>query len=169
MQRLNLARIARFSAIGLFSLGAASVDAVAGDADWMMYDVTVLTVASNGAWGTATREHTSAAIAAAIVDCRQRAAGIGITGSDCGARQVYARNGWLLAYACGERMFAVSGRTLPEAHAVAGAQEINWRKMHRLDIPACRLVVTIGPDGKPEVSGVASEVLPVIGGLPRAI
>ena len=162
MQNSKSVRVSRLGAIVLISLGLASTEAAADDKDWMR-DVTVLTVARNGAWGTATSEHSSAAIAAAIADCRQRAVGTGGTGSGCGARQVYTRNGWLLAYACGDRMFAVSGRTLPEASLAAVAQETDWRQLYRLQIPACRLVVAIGPD----TPGGAIGMLPVIRGLPR--
>lgn len=161
MRRSNPARFSRLGAVGLISLGLASAEAGADDKDWM-HDVTVLTVARNGAWGTATREHSSAAIAAAIADCRQRAAGSGSNGSDCGARQVYTRKGWSLAYSCGERTFAVSGRTIVEAHVAAVAQEIDWREVSRLDAPACRLLVAIGPDGRPEDPGLAIDLLPVV-------
>lgn len=168
MRNSTLARVSRLSAIGLFSLGLASAVSAEDSSDWLMHDVTVLTVASHGAWGTATREYTSAAIAAAIADCRRRAVETGGTGSGCGARQVYARNGWLLAYACGGRMFAVSGRTLQEARSAAVIQETDWREVYRLDIPACSLAVAIGPDGKPAAPDVANEVLPAISGLSHA-
>lgn len=163
MRKSTPALFSGLCAIGLISPILASVEVAASDPDWTL-DVTVLTVASNGAWGTGTSGRSSAAIAAAIGDCRQRAAVNGGTGGGCGARQVYSRNGWLLAYACGERMFAVSGRTLTEARIAAVAQELDWREVHRLDIPACRLVVAIGPDGKPTASCVASGELPVVSG-----
>lgn len=143
------------------SLALLATRAVSQDDDWK-YDVTAFTIASSGAWGTGTEEHTSAAIAAAIVDCRKRA---GNDPGDCGARQVYTRRGWILGYKCGEHVFAVSARSLQQAHAAAVTQEIDWRHVQKLEIPACTLVVAIGPEGKSVPTAlVAREVLPVVGG-----
>lgn len=153
-------RISSLGSLCLLATCFASIQAMAADEDWM-YDVTVLTVASGGAWGSATRSHTGAAIAAAIADCRERAGG---TVSDCGARQTYVRNGWILGYACGDRVFSVSGRSLQEARVAGVNQEIRWREEERIDIPACSPIVAIGPDGKAADPALATrDVLPVIG------
>lgn len=148
-------------ALCLFTVYFGSVRVTAADDDWT-YDFTVLTIASSGAWGAAIRPHPSAAIAAAIADCRKRAGG---ASSDCGARQTYTRNGWIIAYVCGDQVFSVSGRSIPDARRAAVNQEIYWREVERLDIPACSPIVAIGPDGKPvDADVVTREVLPVIGG-----
>src|SRR4051794_133977 len=65
----------------------------ASDADWA-----VLTVASDGAWGTATEAYISQAISGAISRCRamsNRTLG-------CGAQLVSIQRGWAFALRCGD-------------------------------------------------------------------
>src|SRR5262245_12436948 len=118
MQESNSSAIYRLGAVCLLSLSLTLITATVAnstDDDWM-HDVTALTIASSGAWGAATKTTTGAAIAGAIADCRARADD---AVSDCGALQHIARSGWMLAHACGDRAFIVSGPSLPQARIAA--------------------------------------------------
>ena len=110
----------------------------ASDADW-----TVLTMAPDGGWGTATAGHISGAIAGAVANCRTmsgRALG-------CGAYQVAIQRGFSLGWRCGRENILAVGATLEEAVAGARKREATMRRLYRPDMGSCRQVVSVGPDG----------------------
>jgi hypothetical protein len=109
----------------------------ASAADW-----TVLTMAPDGAWGAATNEYLSHAIAAAIARCRAmsgRALG-------CGAYQVSVQRGFALGTRCGDENLLSTGATLAEA-AENGRQRAAERRTHQGAMGSCRQVVIVTPDG----------------------
>jgi hypothetical protein len=109
----------------------------ASDADW-----TVLTMAPDGAWGTATDEYLNHAIAAAIARCRAMSG----QALGCGAYQVSVQRGWALGARCGRENILATGATLAAAAANGRLREVE-RRNHQPGMPTCRQVVTVAPDG----------------------
>jgi hypothetical protein len=123
------------SALGL--LVAAPAAAVEIDA------LTVVTLARNGAWGVATAGSTGEAIAAAVRACRAMAGGP----SDCGAQFTTTRGRWVIASLCGDHPIIVAAGSLEDAEAAAIAREVQTRRTHVRNLPACRRVLTVDPTG----------------------
>ncbi len=108
------------------------------DRDW-----TVLTMAPNGSWGTATENTIGDAIAYAIHRCRVMAnAKLG-----CGAYLVSIQNGWSLGLRCGNRTIIVAASTLAGAEQAAVAREAEIRRLALTDVPECKRIVTVNPNG----------------------
>lgn len=110
----------------------------------------VITIASNGAWGAAINRHKASARLAAIRECRARSTTVA---DDCGERTAVVLGGWALAYACGQRHFVVAEPTLAEAQLYARYRETELRFAQGggLGLPSCRLVVKVDPDGKASI------------------
>ena len=123
------------------------------DKDW-----TALTVASNGAWGSATNASRTTAMMEAMTQCRERAGG----SSGCGSHTTTVRDAWTVAYACGAETFIVTAHTFREAHFAAINQEIELRDHERIEMGDCRRIVAIGPDGAPAPADALSAVVPLI-------
>jgi hypothetical protein len=123
----------------------------ASDADW-----TVLTIAPDGGWGTATEGSVNQAISGAIARCRSmsnRTLG-------CGAHQVSVQRGWALAVRCSEENILATGATLLEATESAHRREFELRNLYHSKIRSCRQLVLVGPDGSvkvPQPQAVASD------------
>jgi hypothetical protein len=112
-------------------------------ADFETAPSTVLTMAPNGSWGAATDDSISAAIAAAIAQCKGRQQkGIG-----CGARFTTIRGGWSLGVRCGSENIVVAEKTLVEAEQAAIDREIELRRLYVPDMPPCVRVVSVDPSG----------------------
>jgi len=56
-------------------------------------------------------------------------------------------NGWLLGTRCGTRSILASGATRPEAEADAERRASIMRRDYVPDLPACRRVVFVDPQG----------------------
>ena len=116
--------------------------------------VTVLTLARDGAWGTATEDSISRAIAFAIRDCKamsQRLLG-------CGATYTTIRSGWSVAVLCGDETIIAAAAQLADAERMAIKREIELREVYRRDMPPCSRVATVNPNGAVVVQPVqASE------------
>lgn len=130
-------------ALGMASLAVALATApmatpvVAAD-DW-----TVLTMAPDGSWGTATNSSINEAIATAIVNCKivyQREIG-------CGAASTTIRAGWSLGIRCGRENIVVAERTLADAEQAARNREAELRWRYVRDMPSCRRLVTVDSSG----------------------
>ena len=106
-------------------------------------DLTVLTLARDGSWGTATDSDTGLAIAAAIRDCKAMSRRV----NSCGAKLVTVFRGWSLAVLCGDETILAAASQRREAERMAVAREAELRLVYRRDMPSCVRVVTIGPDG----------------------
>ena len=129
-------------ALAGMSLAAASaVSPVAAqgiaDDDW-----TVLTMAPDGSWGAATGP-INRAIANAVANCKiayQREIG-------CGAVLTSIRTGWSLGIQCGRETIVVADKTLANAEQAATRREAKLRQHYVPDIPPCRRVITVDPNG----------------------
>lgn len=112
------------------------------NADWTK-DVTVLVIAPDGTWGTATEPSFNQALAKAIAHCKSNyRQEIG-----CGYRSTSVRAGWSLALRCGQDNIIVAARTLHAAEQAAVDSELNLRRDYRPDMPPCVRVVSVDPDG----------------------
>jgi len=110
----------------------------ASDADW-----TVLTIAPDGAWGTATEASVSRAIANAVERCRATSR----SALGCGAYQVSVQRGWALGLRCGREHILRTGTTLLEATERARQRELELRQLYQPEMESCRQVVVVAPDG----------------------
>jgi hypothetical protein len=107
------------------------------------YDFTVLTIAPDGAWGTATEPQINRAIAGAINNCKAMSgANIG-----CGAHFTTVQRGWSIGVRCGDQNIIVADRTLLDAEHRAVEREIELRKSYAPNMPPCVRVVTVDPNG----------------------
>jgi hypothetical protein len=107
-------------------------------------DFTVLTMAPDGAWGTATHPQINRAIYQAIKNCRAMStAELG-----CGAHQTTVRGGWSLGIRCGRDNIIVADRNLAEAERRARQREADLRVFYVTNLPPCVRVVTVDPNGQ---------------------
>jgi hypothetical protein len=105
---------------------------------------TILTMAPDGAWGTATEIDTNVAIKNAIANCKKmHKERIG-----CGYMLTAIQGGWSLAIRCGSENIIVAQRTLADAEKAALNREIELREAYRRDMPACRRLAIVDPHGK---------------------
>src|SRR5262245_15660169 len=103
----------------------------------------VLTMAPDGSWGAATEITTNLAIARAIGNCKAMARSeIG-----CGAYFTTIRGGWSLGFSCGRDHSVGAAKDLGEAEQSAAQRERGLRQVYVPDLPPCRRVVMIDPDG----------------------
>ena len=115
-------------------------------------ELTVVTLSRDGAWGGATAGSLGAALAAAIRDCRARAA----APSDCGAQFLTTRGGWVLASLCGDNKIIVGAETHEAAEQAAINRENDLKQYYGTALPPCRRVLTVGPSGAVLVGQAAS-------------
>jgi|SRR5262245_44025618 len=106
-------------------------------------DWTVVTMAPNGAWGSATEPSLGQALAKAIGNC-QAMSGRKI---GCGAQSRAIRGGWILATRCGDTNIVVAESRLADAERAARERETDLREHYARDLPPCRRVLTINPCG----------------------
>lgn len=107
------------------------------------HDFTVLTMAPDGSWGTATDPRINRAIFLAISSCKKMSgAALG-----CGAYLTTVRGGWSLGIRCGSENIIVADRDLAEAEQRAHRREIELRTLYVPDMPPCDRVVTVDPNG----------------------
>jgi hypothetical protein len=107
------------------------------------HDFTVLTMAPNGVWGTATEARINRAIYLAITNCKamsERELG-------CGSYMTTVRGGWSLGIRCGRENIIVADRDLAEAERRAARRETELREHYVRDMPPCARVVTVDPNG----------------------
>ena len=105
--------------------------------------VTVLTLASDGAWGTATESSTGRAIAFAIRDCKAMSRRV----LGCGAKFTTVRAGWSVAVLCGDETIIAAATQLADAERMAIKREIELRNVYRRNMPPCVRVATVNPNG----------------------
>jgi hypothetical protein len=107
------------------------------------HDFTVLTMAPDGAWGTATDPRINRAIFLAIENCKAMSgAKIG-----CGAYMTSVRGGWSLGIRCGRENIIVADRDLAEAEERARRREAELRALYAPNMPSCARLVTVDPNG----------------------
>ncbi len=104
---------------------------------------TVLTIAPNGSWGTATDQSIHTAITTAIANCKKmHQEKIG-----CGSQFTTIRAGWSLVIRCGRENIIVAEKTLADAEQAAINRENELRRIYVPNMPPCARVVTIDPHG----------------------
>jgi hypothetical protein len=108
------------------------------DGDW-----TVLTLAPDGAWGTATEGYFNQAIAKAIWRCRAMSART----LGCGAYSVSIQRGWAIGVRCGDESILATGTILAEAIDRARKRADELRRDYYPEMPGCRTIVTVAPGG----------------------
>jgi hypothetical protein len=104
---------------------------------------TVLTLASDGSWGTATDAHIGRAIAFARRNCRLMSE----RSNSCGAKFTSIRAGWSIAVRCGDEPIIAAASERDEAERIADQREVELRQVYRRDMPRCVRVVTVDPAG----------------------
>jgi len=106
-------------------------------------DWTVVTMAPDGAWGSATEPSPGQALAKAIRNCKAMSGRkIG-----CGAQSRAIKGGWLLATRCGDTNIVVAEMRLADAERAARERETDLREHYARDLPPCKRVLTINPRG----------------------
>jgi hypothetical protein len=107
------------------------------------HDFTVLTMAPDGAWGTATDPQVNRAIAGAIGNCKAMSEMV----LGCGAYLTTVRGGWSLGIRCGDENIIVADRHLVEAEQRARRREVELRERYVRHMAPCVRVVTVDPNG----------------------
>jgi hypothetical protein len=107
------------------------------------HDWTVITMAPDGATGVATAATAGQAIARAIRNCKA------ISGEriGCGAQSRAIRAGWIVAFRCGTRNIIAAEPSLGDAERRAAEREAELRRLYVPDLPHCRRVLTVDPQG----------------------
>ena len=106
-------------------------------------DWTVVTMAPDGSWGSATEPSVGQALARAIRNCKAMSG----TKIGCGAQFRAIQAGWVLATRCGDRNIVVAERLLADAERAARERETDLRQHYAPDLPPCRRVLTVNPRG----------------------
>ena len=150
MPPTSLFRASLIASIGVIGAGVLSAqetakplasDAIAPASrggDW-----TVVTAAPDGALGVATAATAGEAIAQAIRNC----AAISRERIGCGAQSKAVRAGWILAIRCGANNIIVAEPLLREAERMAADREVELRRFYASDLPRCRRLLTVDPQG----------------------
>ena len=108
------------------------------ESDW-----TVVTMAPDGSVGVMTAATAGQAIAQAIRNCRAMSRkDIG-----CGAQSQAVRARWILAMRCGATNIITAGALLSDAERAAAHRESELRRLYAPDLPPCRRVLTVDPQG----------------------
>jgi hypothetical protein len=129
--------------LGLAAFYSPVVPSNTSDEHWQA-EVTVVAIAPDGTWGTATDALTNRAIANAIDDCKQKyASEIG-----CGYRSTFVREGWSLVFRCGAQNILVAEKELADAQWAAFRQERELRARYVPNMPACERTLMVDPQGQ---------------------
>jgi hypothetical protein len=146
MVRRSILGAALAVALTLAAIAAAFAQSTASQPaaieEWA-HDFTVLTMAPDGAWGTATDSRINRAIFLAISECKAMSK----MELGCGAYLTTVRGGWSLGIRCGNENIIVADRHLAEAEQRARRREAELRERYVRDMPPCARVVTVDPNG----------------------
>jgi hypothetical protein len=105
-------------------------------------DWTVVTMAPDGSWGSATEPSVGQALARAIGNCKAMSG----TKIGCGAQFRAIQAGWIVATRCGDTNIIVAERRLAPAERAARERETELRELTP-ELPPCRRVLTVNPRG----------------------
>ena len=117
-------------------------------------DWTVVTMAPDGSWGSATEPSVGQALARAIDNCKTMS-GMKI---GCGSQSRAIQAGWIVATRCGDRNIVVAERRLADAERTAREREADLREFYAPDLPPCRRVLTVNPRGGVIVATLQDEL-----------
>jgi hypothetical protein len=106
-------------------------------------DWTVVTMAPDGSWGSATELSVGQALARAIDNCKAMSG----TKIGCGAQSRAIQAGWIVATRCGGTNILVAERRLADAERAALTREADLREHYAPNLPPCRRVLTVNPRG----------------------
>jgi hypothetical protein len=106
-------------------------------------DWTVVTIAPDGSWGSATELSVGQALARAIDNCKAMSG----TKIGCGAQSRAIQAGWIVATRCGGTNILVAERRLADAERAALTREADLREHYAPNLPPCRRVLTVNPRG----------------------
>jgi hypothetical protein len=106
-------------------------------------DWTVVTMAPDGSWGSATELTVGQALATAIGNCKAMSG----TKIGCGAQFRAIQAGWIVATRCGDTNIMFAERRLAVAERAARERETVLRQHYARDMPPCRRVLTVNPRG----------------------
>jgi hypothetical protein len=111
-------------------------------------DWTVVTMAPEGAWGSATEISLGQALTKAIGNCKA------MSGREigCGAQSRAIKGGWILANRCGDTNIVVAERRRSDAERAARERETELREHYARKLPPCRRVLTVNPLGDATVA-----------------
>jgi hypothetical protein len=103
---------------------------------------TVLTIAPNGSWGSATSIFLRQAITEAMANC------VAMSGSKlgCGYTSKTIQGGWMLGVRCGSENILAASKVLANAELAAFNRETELRQDGR-KMPPCFRLITVDPDG----------------------
>jgi hypothetical protein len=104
---------------------------------------TVLTLAHDGSWGTATDAYITRAIAFARRNCQLMSE----RPNSCGAKFTSIRAGWSIAMWCGDEPIIAAASALNEAERIAQVREAELRHVYRRNTQPCVRLVTLDPAG----------------------
>ena len=142
MNKRIVAGIAGALLVGLGTFDSSFAQSSSSE-DYLYADVTVVAIAPDGTWGTATDSVAGIARAGAINDCkREHEARIG-----CGYRSTVVRQGWSLLFRCGTENVLVAEKELADAERAALLQERELRTRYVPTMPACVRTLTVDPNG----------------------
>ena len=65
----------------------------------------------------------------------------------CGAQSRAIQAGWIVATRCGDRNILVAERRLADAERATRERETDIREHHAPNLPPCRRVLTVNPNG----------------------
>lgn len=65
----------------------------------------------------------------------------------CGAQSKAVRSGWIVAVRCGTTNIITAEALIGEAERAAADREAELRRLYARDLPPCRRVLTIDPQG----------------------
>jgi len=106
-------------------------------------DWTVVTMAPDGSWGSATESSSGQALARAIRNCKAMSG----TKIGCGAQSAAIQAGWIVATRCGNRNIVVAVLRHADAERTVREQETDLREHYAPNLPPCRRVLTVNPRG----------------------
>jgi hypothetical protein len=147
MSRHAIQNVACALALSVCALNSSLAQAPAGASEdyWTEFAKapTVLTIAPDGSWGTATDHSINTAITAAIANCKKMyQEKIG-----CGSQFTTIRAGWSLVIRCGRENIIVAKKTLANAEQAAINRENELRRLYVPNMPRCMRVATVDPHG----------------------
>ena len=104
---------------------------------------TVVTLALDGSWGAGTADTQGAAIASALRKCNAMSG----QRSDCGAELTAIKSGWTIGFLCGAHRVLAASTERAAAEKAAEARKNYLASLYGTDLPLCRHIVTVDPEG----------------------
>jgi hypothetical protein len=104
---------------------------------------TVVTLARDGSWGAGTADTQGTAIASALRKCNAMSG----QRSDCGAEFTAIKKGWTIGLLCGDHRVLAASTDRVAAEQAAEARRSFIATLYGADLPPCRHILTVDPEG----------------------